>query len=144
MQQPEAYLGGAGAAFDESGKLSEKTRPFLQKFIDEFAQWVARAKAGGKTLDRAGYMKLVTPSERDPVQYFAAVEPDLYDRILNRCVEDGKMCMHHMMAIDANGGRANAVAKGLSQQADVCTVQESVSTVAALDKGVFLSTRYRP
>ena len=49
-----------------------------------------------------------------------------------------------MMAIDANGGRANAVAKGLSQQADVCTVQESVSTVAALDKGVFLSTRYRP
>ena len=40
MQQPEAYLGGAGDAFDASGKLSEKTRPFLQKFIDEFAKWV--------------------------------------------------------------------------------------------------------
>lgn len=40
MQQPEAYLGGAGDAFDASGNLSEKTRPFLQKFIDEFARWV--------------------------------------------------------------------------------------------------------
>ena len=40
MQQPEAYLGGAGDVFDASGKLAEKTRPFLQKFIDEFAQWV--------------------------------------------------------------------------------------------------------
>ena len=40
MQQPEAYLGGAGDAFDASGQLSEKVRPFLQKFIDEFAAWV--------------------------------------------------------------------------------------------------------
>lgn len=40
MQQPEAYLGGAGDAFDASGKLCEKVRPFLQKFIDEFAKWV--------------------------------------------------------------------------------------------------------
>ena len=42
MQQPEAYLGGAGDAFDASGKLSDKTRPFLQKFIDQFAGWVER------------------------------------------------------------------------------------------------------
>ncbi len=45
MQQPEAYLGGAGDAFDASGQLSDKTRPFLQKFIDEFAQWVAKVKS---------------------------------------------------------------------------------------------------
>src|SRR3954467_8291714 len=30
MQQPEAYLGGAGSAFDEAGKLSETVKPFLQ------------------------------------------------------------------------------------------------------------------
>ncbi|USW93600.1 NAD(P)H-dependent oxidoreductase [Pseudomonas proteolytica] len=42
MQQPEAYLGGAGSAFDESGKLSEKTKPFLQAFIDAYGQWVAK------------------------------------------------------------------------------------------------------
>ncbi|MDF3162080.1 NAD(P)H-dependent oxidoreductase [Pseudomonas proteolytica] len=44
MQQPEAYLGGAGSAFDESGKLSEKTKPFLQAFIDAYGQWVAKQK----------------------------------------------------------------------------------------------------
>ena len=44
MQQPEAYLGGAGSAFDEAGQLSEKTRPFLQAFIDAYSQWVETVK----------------------------------------------------------------------------------------------------
>ena len=44
LQQPEAYLGGAGSVFDESGKLSEKTRPFLQAFIDAYSQWVEQLK----------------------------------------------------------------------------------------------------
>lgn len=42
MQQPEAYVGGAATLFDEHGKLSEKTRPFLQSFIDSYAAWVER------------------------------------------------------------------------------------------------------
>ncbi|WP_282361875.1 NAD(P)H-dependent oxidoreductase [Pseudomonas sp. PS01300] len=42
MQQPEAYVGGAATLFAEHGKLSEKTRPFLQSFIDSYAAWVAR------------------------------------------------------------------------------------------------------
>jgi len=44
MQQPEAYLGGAGSVFDEAGKLSEKVRPFLQGFIDAYAKWVEQHK----------------------------------------------------------------------------------------------------
>lgn len=44
LQQPEAYLGGAGSVFDESGALSEKTRPFLQTFIDAYSQWVELLK----------------------------------------------------------------------------------------------------
>ena len=44
MQQPEAYLGGAGSAFDESGTLSEITKPFLQAFIDAYGHWVAQHK----------------------------------------------------------------------------------------------------
>lgn len=44
MQQPEAYLGGAGSAFDESGTLSEKTKPFLQAFIDAYGHWVTQHK----------------------------------------------------------------------------------------------------
>ncbi|MCY1463004.1 Quinone reductase [compost metagenome] len=44
MQQPEAYLGGAGKAFDEAGKLSESVKPFLQSFINAYAQWVEQHK----------------------------------------------------------------------------------------------------
>lgn len=42
LQQPEAYLGGAGSFFDESGKVSDNIKPFLQKFIDAYAAWVTR------------------------------------------------------------------------------------------------------
>ncbi|WP_434557479.1 NAD(P)H-dependent oxidoreductase [Pseudomonas sp. Z5-35] len=44
MQQPEAYLSGAGTAFDEAGNLSESVRPFLQKFIDAYGKWVEQHK----------------------------------------------------------------------------------------------------
>lgn len=40
MQQPEAYLGGAGKFFDAADRLSDDVRPFLQKFIDAYAGWV--------------------------------------------------------------------------------------------------------
>ncbi|CAI8844994.1 NAD(P)H-dependent oxidoreductase [Pseudomonas zeae] len=44
MQQPEAYLGGAGSAFDEAGKLSESVKPFLQSFINAYGQFVEQHK----------------------------------------------------------------------------------------------------
>ncbi|EJL05110.1 MULTISPECIES: NADPH-dependent FMN reductase [Pseudomonas] len=44
MQQPEAYLSGAGTAFDEAGNLSESLKPFLQKFIDAYGKWVEQHK----------------------------------------------------------------------------------------------------
>jgi chromate reductase len=44
MQQPEVYLGGAGSAFDEAGKLSESVKPFLQSFINAYAKWVEQHK----------------------------------------------------------------------------------------------------
>jgi chromate reductase len=44
MQQPEAYLGGAGSAFDEAGKVSESVKPFLQNFINAYGKWVEQFK----------------------------------------------------------------------------------------------------
>jgi chromate reductase, NAD(P)H dehydrogenase (quinone) len=46
MQQPEAYLGGAGKFFDEGGKLDAGIEGFLQKFIDAYAAWVERHLKG--------------------------------------------------------------------------------------------------
>jgi chromate reductase, NAD(P)H dehydrogenase (quinone) len=43
MQQPEAYVSGAGKMFDESGDLTdERTRGFLKTFVDAYAAWVDR------------------------------------------------------------------------------------------------------
>src|SRR5512135_2502247 len=46
MQQPEAYVGGAAALFDEQGNLKvEATREFLRKFLEAFAAWIDRNPA---------------------------------------------------------------------------------------------------
>ncbi|MFL9842462.1 ubiquinol oxidase subunit II [Sphingomonas sp. ST-64] len=71
---------------------------------DAFDAWVAQAKGQGTPLDRATYLKLEKPSEKEPVRRFAQVEPNLFEQVVNLCVEPGKMCMHDMMAIDARGG----------------------------------------
>ncbi|MGZ3158624.1 MAG: NADPH-dependent FMN reductase [Burkholderiaceae bacterium] len=45
MQQPEAYIGGAAALFDEDGKLTnDKTHAFLTKFVETYARWVETNK----------------------------------------------------------------------------------------------------
>ena len=47
MQQPEAYISGAGELFDDNGALkSESTREFLAKFMIAFEQWIARFTQG--------------------------------------------------------------------------------------------------
>ncbi|MFT4241993.1 MAG: ubiquinol oxidase subunit II [Acidovorax sp.] len=67
----------------------------------DFDQWVAKARAEGQPLTKAAYLQLEKPSERDPVRRFSRVESGLYDKVLNRCVADGTVCMHHQMAQDA-------------------------------------------
>jgi len=41
MQQPEVYIGNVATLFDDSGTFnSERTRQFLQKFMDAFVTWI--------------------------------------------------------------------------------------------------------
>ena len=43
MPQPEAYLGGADKLFDDAGRLVvDSTRAFLERYMNSFAEWVAR------------------------------------------------------------------------------------------------------
>lgn len=72
-----------------------------------FDQWVSQAKSSGKALDLRSYTQLAKPSEKVPPMYFAAVDPDLYRRILERCVEPGKPCMTDLMAHDRMKGGGN-------------------------------------
>ena len=133
FQGKSAHYSGAG--------FSGMTFKFLGLNDTDFEQWVAKAKSEGKTLDRSAYVKLAAPSERDPVQRFASVEAGLYDKVLNRCVEDGTMCLHHMMAVDALGGESYLKAQGLNLPQDICTAEESIKVVAQLNAA---AARYAP
>ncbi|MBI1172897.1 ubiquinol oxidase subunit II [bacterium] len=80
----------------------------------DFDAWIARAKASGQTLDRARYLTLAAPSQNEKPAFFASVEPDLYDRVVNLCVAEGKMCMSEMAALDAKGGTGLAGAYNIA------------------------------
>lgn len=46
MPQPEAYIAGVAKLFDDSGNLAdESTRKFLRKFMEAFADWIAKHNA---------------------------------------------------------------------------------------------------
>ncbi len=69
-----------------------------------FDGWIARVKQNGTALNQDTYLKLEKPSEREPVRYYATVADGLYQRVLNMCAEEGRMCMNEMMHIDMMGG----------------------------------------
>ncbi|MDB5769720.1 MAG: cyoA [Burkholderia sp.] len=71
----------------------------------DFDSWVQRTKAGGGTLERADYLALEEPTEREPVRRYGAVAPNMYDAIVNRCVAEGTVCMKEIMHADANRTR---------------------------------------
>lgn len=70
----------------------------------EFDAWVAERRETGDPLTRASYLELEKPTMNAPVQYYGRVEDGLFDRIVELCVEDGKVCMGHMMMQDKMGG----------------------------------------
>ncbi|WP_417829341.1 ubiquinol oxidase subunit II [Thalassospira sp.] len=71
---------------------------------DGFDDWVEKVKSGQTFLGRPQYLELEKPSVKEPVQYYSSVDPELYQAILNMCVDQSKMCMNEMMHIDKNGG----------------------------------------
>ena len=113
MNKPGEY---EGFSSNYSGAGFSHMR-FRLHAVDEagFERWIASAREDGGALDRAGYLQLEKPSEREPVRRYASVERGLYDAILNRCVDPARMCMHQIMALDSNAvgatggpGAANA------------------------------------
>lgn len=79
----------------------------------DFDSWVQKTRAGGGMLDRADYLALEKPTTREPVRRYGSVAPNLYDAIVNRCVEPGAICMKDMMADDADRNRVAIANKEL-------------------------------
>ena len=99
----------------------------------DFERWVARAKAEGQPLTRQAYLALAKPSERHPVERFSSVEDGLFDRVVGLCVEEGKTCMHQVMALDASRNRAHRSARALEAAAaqEICSADDTLPTFTA-------------
>lgn len=76
----------------------------------DFDRWVAGVKGAGGGLATQAYIALAKPSERAPVMHFASVQPGLFDRIVNACVEPGTPCQADVTRRDMQ--RAGGTAPG--------------------------------
>jgi cytochrome o ubiquinol oxidase subunit 2 len=85
----------------------------------DFDRWVQQVKGSNLQLSYGNFAKLVRPSEKVPPIHFAAVEPDLFRRVYERCVEPGKPCMSDIMRRDqaAGGGHPHEMRAGAGMPA---------------------------
>jgi cytochrome o ubiquinol oxidase subunit 2 len=118
LNRPGTYK-GMSANYSGAGFSDMR---FTLRGVDDagFDAWAARTKGSGKALDLATYRLLEKPSEKVPPMAFAAVDPDLYRRILERCVEPGTPCATQIMAHhkrDGGGGHGSLPAHGRSEGA---------------------------
>ena len=95
---------GFSANFSGHGFTNMRFR-FLGLTAKGFSHWVRVVETTGTKLSRQTYLGLAKPSSSVPVHYYASYMPGLYNRILNRCVKPGQLCLYQVMAIDAQGGR---------------------------------------
>ncbi|KAA2317194.1 ubiquinol oxidase subunit II [Pseudooceanicola sediminis] len=70
----------------------------------DFDAWVSSARAEGTALTRDAYLALEKPSIGNPVTLYTDPDPELFERIVGLCVEEGKVCMDQMMMTDMHGG----------------------------------------
>lgn len=65
-----------------------------------FDVWVDEVCVSGVNLDCVKFLELEMFSENVKFMFFGEVDLLLFDRIVNMCVEDGKICMVEMMVFD--------------------------------------------
>jgi cytochrome o ubiquinol oxidase subunit II len=69
-----------------------------------FDSWVEKVRESGKSLDRQTYLDLEKPSENVPPIHYGSTQPNLFDAIVNMCVEPGKLCMREIKQRNAAHG----------------------------------------
>lgn len=120
VNKPGVYE-GFSANFSGAG-FSGMRFKFRGMSETDFRAWVAHAKSSSDALTRGTYEALAKPSEWVPVHYYGHIAPDLYDAILNRCVEPGQICLKDMP--NQNRKAAHAPAKQPLAAAS-CTAADS-------------------
>jgi cytochrome o ubiquinol oxidase subunit II len=80
---------GLSANFSGRGFSDMKFRALAESPAD-FNAWVEKVKASPQQLSMDAYGKVAQPSEKDPVQYFSSVNPDLFHNIIAK-YNDGRV-----------------------------------------------------
>ena len=99
-----------------------------------FDSWLQKAKTSKDALTREAYLALEKPSEREPVKRYGTVTIDLFDLIVNRCVDSRKMCMRQMAMGHGEAPRVAQrewVALNLVTDAAVCRADGSLAGTLA-------------
>ena len=78
----------------------------------DFERWAAGVKSGRLPLNTSNYRILVRPSEKVAPIHFGTVDPDLFRRILERCVEPGTSCTSDVMRHDQAAGAPGSMLRG--------------------------------
>jgi cytochrome o ubiquinol oxidase subunit 2 len=104
---------------------------FLGVNAGEFDRWLQKAKASKDELTRDAYLELERPSEREPVRRYGVVTSDLFDLVVNRCVDRRKLCVRHMMM-------------GARSEPGTPRVRESIALALSADTAVCRRTARSP
>jgi cytochrome o ubiquinol oxidase subunit 2 len=138
INRPGEYE-GFSANYSGAG-FSDMRFKFLGVSAGEFDRWLQKAKASRDELTHDAYLQLEKPSEREPVRRYAVVATDLFDNIVNRCVDRTKLCMRHMKMGEHREPRPPAtresIALNLGLDAFVCRADNSAA-------GALLPSVYR-
>lgn len=94
---------GFSANYSGNG-FSQMRFDFLGMDEAGFEAWVDKVRSEGDLMDQDAYVQLEQRSIDHPVTYFSEVDEGLWNRILNMCVGDDRLCLNDMMMVDALGG----------------------------------------
>ncbi|WP_049280887.1 COX aromatic rich motif-containing protein, partial [Serratia marcescens] len=84
---------GISSSYSGAGFSGMKFTAIVTPTEGDFDQWVAKVKASSKNLNTTDdFNKLAEPSENNPVEYFAAVKPNLFKETIAKFM--GDMDMH--------------------------------------------------
>lgn len=101
----QGVFNGSSANYSGDGFASMRFQ-WHSVSLENFNDWITKARANGRVLDRASYRQLsiaprmgdVAAKKKDAeVRYFAPVEKRLYYRVVNRCVDENTVCNEDLM-----------------------------------------------
>lgn len=76
-----------------------------------FRKWVEKVKSQGDQLSPVAYQALTKQTRNAPVHYYAGYAPNLFYKIVHRCVEPGTVCPSYTATASAAGRQGHFVQK---------------------------------